>query len=214
MEGSIIATAISTQQLNLYFLISSSGIVYVRYIKSGSCLSAAKLFLKAEKIIAPTLIVVKHMVIIIPNKYESNNVEIYDIKNILKLKQTSPFGLQAKIPDLEAYSEDIKTNRFKENSILLTQRVEKKVIVYLLGIKLDEESDSNSWFKLPWILIMFGVAIVYNLVFRKGNTKSSVRNSFNNKQSTEYKSYAGKDLNKSWKAGKAAFNAGKKAKYK
>jgi len=53
MEGEIIATAISTQQLNLYFLISSNGIVYVRYIKSGSCLSAAKLFLKSEEINSP-----------------------------------------------------------------------------------------------------------------------------------------------------------------
>lgn len=203
---SIVATAVSNQQMNLYFLITARGVVYVKYIKTGSCLSAAKLLLKSKKIYLPKIIIVKNMIVIIPNSLQSNDVEIFDIKNITKLKQSSPYGLQAKIPDLMQFSDDTKIYKFKENSLLVTQTYGSKAHIFYQGIKLDEESDFTSFLKLPWVLIMFGVAIVYNLVFRKAKESPYAK-----KYGTESnRGPQSSDLNKTWKAGKSAYKSGKK----
>jgi len=138
----IVATTVSMQQQNmhLYFLITAKGVVYVKYIKSGSCLTAAKLLLKSKNIHLPKILIIKNMIVIIPDSRQSNDVEIYDIKNILRLKQSSPYGLQANIPDFVKISDDTKLYKFRETSLLVTQIHDSKSYIYILGIKLDEDS--------------------------------------------------------------------------
>ena len=171
----IVATTVSMQQQNmhLYFLITAKGVVYVKYIKSGSCLTAAKLLLKSKNIHLPKILIIKNMIVIIPDSRQSNDVEIYDIKNILRLKQSSPYGLQANIPDFVKISDDTKLYKFRETSLLVTQIHDSKSYIYILGIKLDEDSSQANWKKMPWVLIMFGIAIIYNLVFRKVSGKDT-----------------------------------------
>lgn len=138
----IIASTVSMQQQNmhLYFLITAKGVVYVKYIKSGGCLTAAKLLLKSKNIHLPKILIIRNMLVIIPDSNQSNDVEVYDIKNIMRLKQSSPYGLQANIPDFVKISDDTNVYKFKDSSLLVTQIHDSKSYIYLLGIKLDQDS--------------------------------------------------------------------------
>ena len=64
IEGEIIASTLSTTQINLYFLLTDQGWVYVKYIKSGSCLTAAKLRIRSKEISNPQLVIMKNMFVI------------------------------------------------------------------------------------------------------------------------------------------------------
>lgn len=58
---------------------------------------------------------------------------------------------------------------------------------------------------MPWVLIMFGVAIIYNLVFRKINdTTQSKKHGADAYRGPQNHSA---DLNKSWKTGKSAYKS-------
>ena len=47
--------------------------------------------------------------------------------------------------------------------------------LYLLGLKTEDPLDSSTWDKIPWVVIMFGVAIVYNLIFRKAKVPDETK---------------------------------------
>jgi hypothetical protein len=63
IDGDIITTTISTLQINLYFLMTDKGWIYVKYIKSGQCLTAAKLGIKSD-LNSPQMEILKNMLVV------------------------------------------------------------------------------------------------------------------------------------------------------
>jgi hypothetical protein len=63
MDGDIITTAISTLQINLYFLMTDKGWIYVKYIKAGQCLTAARLGIKSH-LNSPQMEILKNMLVV------------------------------------------------------------------------------------------------------------------------------------------------------
>jgi hypothetical protein len=140
-------------------------------------------------------------------------VEVFDMRKILTLAQGFAYGEQLFVPDFEPESSKIKSIRYKENSLLLNMITpQNKSSLYIVGINQTEDpSDVANWEKIPWIVVMFGVAIVYNLIFRKSKSAEPTTKTAGyqgrgrpNSYSESYTS----DLNKSWKAQKANYKPG------
>ena len=133
------------------------------------------------------------------------------MNKILALTQGFASGEKLFIPDFEPRFSDIETARYKEHSLLLSFLTpNNKAILYILGINRTENPDDvANWEKIPWVVIMFGVAIVYNLVFRKAKVVEPKTAGYygRGRQQSYSESYTS-DLNKSWKAQKANYKAG------
>lgn len=169
--------------MNQYYLITNKKSMYVRYIKSGSCLSAAKLTLKSEKIDEPQFIHVKNMIVIIPDKKKANIAEIWNIHDQIRPKQNqNPPGIQVKLDDFQEFSTEIKTYKYTENALAITQVSKTTASIYLSTTKDHQEESESSWFKLPWIVVMFGIAIAYNIFFREPSSNKSTGNALRQNQ--------------------------------